>query len=104
MPPQDAPPLPATANADLVDALARAMVTARKNLADQNGRIVMRRLNRREYARTLKALLGVAINVAELPADAGSGSFDTVGSNLSLSVNQFEGFRTLGRDGGQGWW
>ena len=98
MPPEDEPPLPATAKADLVDALARTMVAARKSLADQNGRIVMRRLNRREYAGTLKALLGVAINVAELPADTGNGSFDTVGSNLFMSANQFEQYRALGRE------
>lgn len=98
MPPEDEPPLPATAKADLVDQLARTMVAARKSLANQQGRIVMRRLNRREYAGTLKALLGVAINVAELPADTGNGSFDTVGSNLFMSANQFEQYRALGRE------
>ncbi|WP_256199193.1 DUF1587 domain-containing protein [Verrucomicrobium spinosum] len=58
----------------------------------------MRRLNRREYQNTLRELLGVEINVSELPADTGTGGFDTVGSNLFMSGNQFEQYLSLGRD------
>jgi hypothetical protein len=50
----------------------------------------MRRLNRREYQNTLRDLLGVEINVAELPSDTGTGGFDTAGQNLFMSANQFE--------------
>jgi len=46
------------------------MVAARKSLGDQRGVITMRRLNRREYQGTLRELLGVEINVSELPADS----------------------------------
>ena len=58
----------------------------------------MRRLNRREYKNSLRELLGVEINVSELPADTGSGGFDTVGSNLFMSSNQFEQYLALGRE------
>jgi hypothetical protein len=58
----------------------------------------MRRLNRREYKNTLRELLGVEINVAELPPDGGSGAFDTVGSNLFMSANQIEQYQALGRE------
>jgi hypothetical protein len=98
MPPEDEPPLDPTAKADLVDDLAQTMVAARKSLADQRGTITMRRLNRREYRNTLRELLGAEINVAELPADTGNGSFDTVGSNLFMSSNQFEQYQALGRE------
>jgi mono/diheme cytochrome c family protein len=98
MPPEDEPPLAAPAKADLVDDLAQTMVAARKSLADQRGTITMRRLNRREYRNTLRDLLGAEINVAELPADTGNGSFDTVGSNLFMSSNQFEQYQALGRE------
>jgi cytochrome c553 len=98
MPPEDEPPLAAAAKADLVDDLAQTMVAARKSLADQRGTITMRRLNRREYRNTLRELLGAEINVAELPADTGNGSFDTVGSNLFMSSNQFEQYQALGRE------
>ena len=58
----------------------------------------MRRLNRREYVNTLKDLLGVEINVSELPSDTGPGGFDTVGSNLFMSANQIEQYQALGRE------
>ncbi|MCE9630188.1 MAG: DUF1592 domain-containing protein [Planctomycetia bacterium] len=98
MPPDDEPQLAAAAKADLVDDLSTTMVAARKSLADQRGTITMRRLNRREYRNTLRELLGVEINVAELPADTGNGSFDTVGSNLFMSSNQIEQYQALGRE------
>jgi mono/diheme cytochrome c family protein len=98
MPPEDEKQ-PATADkADFLDALANVMVAARRTLGDQNGVITMRRLNRREYRNTLRDLLGVEINVSELPSDTGTGGFDTVGSNLFMSGNQFEQYQSLGRE------
>lgn len=98
MPPEDKPQPDGAAKADLLDELANAMVAARKLLSDQDGWITMRRLNRREYRNTLRELLGVEINVAELPSDTGTGGFDTVGSNLFMSANQFEQYQSLGRE------
>jgi len=83
---------------DFLDDLANVMVAARKSLGDQHGVITMRRLNRREYRNTLRELLGVEINVSELPADTGTGGFDTVGANLFMSANQFEQYQALGRE------
>lgn len=98
MPPEDAKQPAPGAKADLLDDLSNAMVAARKSLGDQNGVITMRRLNRREYQNTLRELLGVEINVGALPADGGSGGFDTAGSNLFMSANQFEQYQALGRE------
>lgn len=98
MPPEGEPALTASAKADFLDDLANVMVAARKRLSDQRGTITMRRLNRREYQNTLRELLGVEISVAELPADSGTGGFDTVGSNLFLSSDQFEQYLALGRE------
>ena len=86
----------AAAKADLLDDLAHVMVTARKTLADSGGAVTMRRLNRREYANTLRDLLGVEIDVDELPADGQSGRFDTVGSGLFISADQIEQYHSLG--------
>ena len=97
MPPEEEEQPDNTAKTDLLDDLANTMVAARKGLADQDGLITMRRLNRREYKNTLRELLGVEINVAELPGDTGTGGFDTVGSNLFMSANQFEQYQSLGR-------
>ncbi len=74
------------------------MVAVRRSLGDQNGVITMRRLNRREYRNTLRELLGVEINVSELPGDSSSGGFDTIGANLFMSGNQLEQYQALGRE------
>jgi hypothetical protein len=57
----------------------------------------MRRLNRRDYKNTIRDLLGVGLRVNELPADGGAGTFDTVGSSLFMSSDQFEQYLALGR-------
>ncbi len=102
MPPQDAKQPGRAAKTDFLDALSNTLVAARKSLGDRHGQITMRRLNRREYQNTLRALLGVDINVAELPSDvAGPGPevvFDTVGSNLFVSSSQIEQYLSLGRE------
>jgi cytochrome c553 len=86
MPPEDEKQVPNAAKTDFLDDLSNVMVTARRSLGDQNGVITMRRLNRREYKNTLRELLGVDINVAELLGDTGTGGFDTFGSNLFMSA------------------
>jgi hypothetical protein len=98
MPPDGEPQPDAAAKTDFLDDLANVMVTARRVLADQRGVITMRRLNRREYRNTLRELLGVEINVSELPADTAAGGFDTAGANLFMSGNQIEQYQALARE------
>ena len=57
----------------------------------------MRRLNRREYRNTIEQLTGVKVDVGSLPADGGSGTFDTVGASQFISSDQFEQYLKLGR-------
>jgi len=97
MPPEDEPQPPNEAKTDLLDDLSNVMVAARRALADRSGAITIRRLNRREYSNSLRELLGVEINVTELPSDTGNGNFDTVGANLFMSGNQVEQYLSLGR-------
>ena len=56
------------------------------------GVVMSRRLNREEYARTVRDLLGVELDLAGMfPADgAGGEGFDTVGNALYLSAIQIE--------------
>lgn len=97
MPPEDEKqPDPAT-KTDFLDDLSRTLVIARTALSDSGGKITMRRLNRREYKNTIRDLLGVDLRVNELPADGGAGTFDTVGSSLFMSSDQFEQYLALGR-------
>ncbi len=97
MPPEDAQQPDRSAKTEFLDELAKLLVTARRTLNDGGGTISMRRLNRREYKNTIRDLLGVDINVRELPADGGAGTFDTVGSSLFMSSDQFEQYLALGR-------
>lgn len=96
MPPDDEKQPDGVAKTNFLDDLAHVMVAARKSLGDQHGVITMRRLNRREYRNTLRELLGVEINVSELPPDTASEGFDTAGANLFMSSNQFEQYQSLG--------
>ena len=97
MPPEDAKQPDQNAKADFLDALSQTMVLARKGLSNQDGDITMRRLNRREYQNTLRELLGVNLDVSGLPPDGGADRFDTVGSSLFMSPDQFELYQELGR-------
>ncbi len=98
MPPEQEKQPSAAAKTELLDDLSNMMVAARKKLGDQNGVITMRRLNRREYRNSLRELLGVEINVSELPPDGGADGFDTVGANLFMSANQIDQYQLLGRE------
>ena len=98
MPPEgETQPRP-EAKADFLDDLSNTMVAARQRLGDQRGVIALRRLNRREYRNTLRALLGVEVEVSSLPSDAGGPGFDTVGANLFLTGNQFEIYEALAQE------
>ncbi|WP_395736879.1 DUF1592 domain-containing protein [Prosthecobacter sp.] len=97
MPPEDEKQPDKLAKTDFLEALSGTLVTARKSLGDVQGKITMRRLNRREYQNTIRDLLGVDLRVNDLPADGGAGTFDTVGSSLFMSSDQFEQYLTLGR-------
>ena len=97
MPPEEERQPEKTAKADFLEMLSGTLVTARKTIADTHGQVTMRRLNRREYKNTLRDLLGVDMDVKELPADDGAGAFDTVGASLFMSSDQFEQYLTLGR-------
>lgn len=97
MPPEDAKQLPDAGKAAFLEALSKQMVIARKALADTGGTITMRRLNRREYVNTIRELFDVEVNPSELPRDDDGGTFDTIGSSLFFSSDQFENYLKIGR-------
>ena len=97
MPPEDSEQPGNDEKADFLDDLAGTLVTARRALSDSGGKITMRRLNRREYRNSIEQLTGVKVDVASLPADGGSGTFDTVGFSQFISSDQIEQYLKLGR-------
>ncbi|MDF1862652.1 MAG: DUF1587 domain-containing protein, partial [Verrucomicrobiales bacterium] len=97
MPPEDEPQPEQQEKADFLDALAQTMVDARRSLSDTGGEITMRRLNRREYQNSIEYLTGVRVDASTLPADGGSGTFDTEGASQFISSDQIEQYLKLGR-------
>ena len=97
MPPKDEDQLSAADKTNFLGDLSRQLVIARDALSDTRGVITMRRLNRREYENTIESLLGVKIDASDLPDDANPGGFDTNGSALFFSSDQFEQYLALGR-------
>jgi len=83
MPPRNKPPLAADDRRVLL-AWLDAVLGPEPKQVDTPG-TVLRRLNRREYANTIRDLFGVAIEADELPADEIGHGFDTIGAVLSTS-------------------
>ncbi|MFT4546761.1 MAG: hypothetical protein ACI8XO_003038 [Verrucomicrobiales bacterium] len=86
MPPEGKPqPLPAQRDAVIAD--LNAWVAAfDAAVPDNPGRVTVRRLNRDEYKRTVRDLLGVEVTLADdFPPDEVSYGFDNIGDALTIS-------------------
>ncbi|MDF1825355.1 MAG: DUF1592 domain-containing protein [Verrucomicrobiales bacterium] len=97
MPPEDEPQLSSDEKIAFLRDLSDQLVVARELLSDTGGITTMRRLNKREYENTIESLLGVKIDAENLPDDANSGGFDTNGSALFFSADQFEQYLEIAR-------
>lgn len=97
MPPKDAEPISDADKTAFLKDLSIQMVVARKILSDTGGVITMRRLNRREYANTIEALLGVRPDASNLPDDQATSGFDTTGTSLFFSSDQLEQYLATAR-------
>jgi hypothetical protein len=101
MPPEGKPQLSFDQQKKMVDWLKRLpkpekadcdQIASDRNANFYRGNVMSRRLNRAEYANTIRDLLGVKVNVADLlPADGGGGEgFDTSGNALFTSSIHIE--------------
>lgn len=97
MPPEDEPQPKTAELATVIGALTDGLFEARKRLVDSR-RVTIRRLNRREYANTIRDLLGVPVDVSRLPADGTVDGFDTIGDAHFMSTVQFEKYLELARE------
>ena len=88
MPPPDEPQPDPAAVAAVVDWITAQAVAAERSA--RTGGVVLRRLNRREYANTIRDLLGVDFFPAGFPEDPPAGGFDNNGSALTMSPLLFE--------------
>ncbi len=93
MPPAKAPPL-SDEQRDVLLRWAKAAVrTAGEPTERDPGPTVIRRLNRTEYERTIRDLVGIDINARELvglPDDKTGEGFDNLANGLNLSLTQLE--------------
>jgi hypothetical protein len=98
MPPEDEPQPSTDDLAKVLDSLTGTLLTARKRLTDHGGEIAMRRLNRREYANTIRELFGFEIPADMIPEDNEAETFDTVGSDQFFTSSHLDKYLALGRE------
>ena len=77
--------------------LTDALFAAQKTLKDSGGKIAVRRLNKREYAGTIKQLMGINLDTSGLVDDP-SGRFDTIGQNQSLNALELEKYFSFAQE------
>ncbi|MCM8532973.1 MAG: DUF1592 domain-containing protein [Lentisphaeraceae bacterium] len=99
MPPEDETQPKSAEKVEFLEMLSGKMVEARDFFRDTGGKTLMRRLNRREYSNTMKDLLGVTVDVANLPADQSTIGYDTDGGSLYMSSDQIEQYLSIARKG-----
>lgn len=98
MPPEDESQPTTVELAKVLDSLTGTLITARKRLTDNGGEIAMRRLNRREYANTIRELFGFEISADMIPEDNEAEAFDTVGADQFFTSSHFDKYFELGRE------
>ena len=85
MPPDDRPQIPAGESTRLVQYLESLISKASCKVAQDPGRVTLRRLNREEYNNTIRDLVGIDFRPADdFPSDDVGYGFDNIGDVLSL--------------------
>lgn len=93
MPPEKQPRPDAKETGEFLSLLEKPLAKADEALIAERGRARPRRLNRSEYETALEDLFGMPFHVKEnLPEDAKSHGFDTVGDALNVSSVQIQSY------------
>ena len=82
----------------VIGELTDTLFKARKQLASSGGKVVMRRLNRREYATTIDHLFGFVPATSKIPPDGDIENFDTVGSRQYFTTEHLDQYYELGQE------
>ena len=98
MPPEDETQPSKDELSDALQVLTYEIEEAKKVLYGKDRKVVMRRLNRREYINTMYELTGIKIAESDVMGDSASTSYDTNGSGLFLSSFQFNQYRSLAKN------
>lgn len=87
MPPESEEPPAVEIREGFVDALERGLTKFNRKQQNEQGRTTIRRLNRKEYERSVQSLLGITTPLAHLlPEETTSHGFDTVSDALRFSA------------------
>lgn len=93
MPPAGKPRPPATEIEHLTDWIDGRVKVAEAAHSAAEGRVVLRRLNRAEYANTIRDLLSVDVDLQDLlPVDTSTGGFDNSAEALHVSSYLMESY------------
>jgi len=93
MPPKKKTQPPASERESFLQSLGGFLSEHDAGRQAQNGRVVLRRLNRVEYENTIHDLLGIETPLRDLlPADSAAFGFDNVSEALRLSSSQIESY------------
>lgn len=77
----------------LIDWIGNRVAAAEKERRAAQGRVVLRRLNRAEYANTVRDLLGVTVDLEDLlPLDTSTSGFDNNAESLHVSSYLMENY------------
>lgn len=99
MPPPGGPAPAREDRARLVGLLEASLDARARRSGPEPGRVPIHRLNRTEYARSVKELLGMDIDAqALLPADVSSDGFDNVADVLRVSPTHIDQYLSAARD------
>lgn len=86
MPPAGEPPVPSTELEHIIGWITSTATDAELAQREQQGRVVMRRLNRDAYANTIRDLVGVSVDLTDLlPLDTSTNGFDNNAELLHTS-------------------
>ena len=98
MPPEDEPQPTNVELEGVIGELTEGLFEAGKRLSSNGGRVVMRRLNRREYAATIRHLFGFEPPATMIPPDDDVVNFDTVGSRQFFTSAHFDEYYGLAQE------
>lgn len=93
MPPADQPQPASSEVAATIDWISQQVTAAEREEAARRGRVAMRRLTRTEYLNTVRDLLAVELELADLlPLEAPTEGFDNEAAAQQLSAYWLEGY------------
>ena len=98
MPPEEEPAIPLQELTAFIDELSETIASAKKAFLDQGTDAPIRYLNKRELQLTYRDLLGVRLDLDEMPSTAGTSKFDTIAQDQYFTELHWETAFAVAKD------